>query len=539
MKALYKLKLRLLLVILLGLSSISAQSQTCTGIPAVLKTFGAGVPTYSTLTPSNYGFSSTYKQENGNNSGIPGAGIQTNDGEFSFINKTIDFWGVWHGNQLDHTPGDVGGYMMMVNASNAPGEFYRDTVSGLCSGIKYDFSAWVANMDKNAGRIKPDIKFEIIDFTTNNILGTYETGDVQISATFTWIQHSLAFTATSSKVILRLVNNNPGGSGNDLALDDISFTPCLPVYTTTHPTVFCEGENVKIPAFTTATNPYVNPVYQWQIKSGSNWVDIAGENTDTLRFNNLTIAKKGWYRVLVASAGNINSPFCRSVDSLYLDVVNLPTSVLLGGEDICKGNSANLKITFTVNAPWDIVYTDGTNNVSINGINTNPYVFSVSPTVSSTYSVNAVISNSCKAVSLTGSAVVNVNSVNAYVAPQKATCTGNIVNNDASIFMSPQKNPDTEILKYDYSFGNTYTGSKTYTNATLVGLNLSILNLPNPLVPTDYTVRFMSIQGCISDNVVTITPTQCFCNSNQSQISTFPQDTDFSTGLNSVGGFDT
>ncbi len=84
---------------------------------------------------------------------------------------------MWHGGARDHT-GDPNGYMMLVNADYTPGEFYRDTIMGLCTGIEYEFSSWIANADVNNGRIMPNVKFEIRDANTGNLIQDYETGDV-------------------------------------------------------------------------------------------------------------------------------------------------------------------------------------------------------------------------------------------------------------------------------------------------------------------------------------------------------------------------
>jgi len=61
------------------------------------------------------------------------------DGSYTVINSTSGCFGSsWHVITEDHTPGDVNGYMMLVNASFNPGDFYVDTVRGLCASTTYD-----------------------------------------------------------------------------------------------------------------------------------------------------------------------------------------------------------------------------------------------------------------------------------------------------------------------------------------------------------------------------------------------------------------
>ncbi len=101
-----------------------------------------------------------------------------------------------------------------------------------------------------------------------------------------------------------LINNNPGGSGNDLVLDDIGFTPCLPSYDVTGPDSLCEGDD-----FTYVANSivgYSNPVYQWQKKIAGVWTDIGGETNDAYTKTNIVSADSGWYRAIIAEAGNLN-----------------------------------------------------------------------------------------------------------------------------------------------------------------------------------------------------------------------------------------
>jgi len=302
-----------LLIVALFINPEPVLAQCTNSTPTILETFGAGAARYNTATPESFGFTTTYTQENG------GPGAQTNDGEFSFINSIVDHWNVWFGGATDHT-GDPGGYMMLVNASYDPGEFYRATVSGLCSGITYEFSVWIANLYRRNGYINPNVKFEIRDADTDALIADYISGDIPYTPTFTWVRHSLTFTTTATSVTLLLINNNPGGVGNDIALDDIAFTPCVPEYKITAPaTSICYGDNINLSLNITGT-PYSSPEYKWQKKVSGNWTSLHPGNLDYLTVTAATPADSGWYRVDVASAGNISNPNCSSKDSIYITV---------------------------------------------------------------------------------------------------------------------------------------------------------------------------------------------------------------------------
>lgn len=302
-----------LLVFSFGMNPGKATAQCANAIPTILETFGAGTARYNTATPESFGFTTTYIQENG------GPGAQTNDGEFSFINSIVDHWGVWYGGATDHT-GDPGGYMMLVNASYDPGEFYRSTVSGLCGGITYEFSVWIANLYRRNGFINPNVKFEIRDADTDELIADYVSGDIPYSPRFTWVRHSLTFTTTATSVTLLLINNNPGGVGNDIALDDIAFAPCLPQYKIMTPSAqICYGDDLDLGLSITGT-PYSSPEYRWQKKIDGVWTEIVSDNQDYIHIPAATPADSGWYRLDAASAGNIANPNCSSKDSIYITV---------------------------------------------------------------------------------------------------------------------------------------------------------------------------------------------------------------------------
>ena len=57
------------------------------------------------------------------------------------------------------------------------------------------------------------------------MLSTFDTGDLANQSSLIWTRYGLSFTASQSTVRLELVNNAPGGGGNDLALDDIGDLP--------------------------------------------------------------------------------------------------------------------------------------------------------------------------------------------------------------------------------------------------------------------------------------------------------------------------
>ena len=325
-------------VALIGLFITQFANAQCSILskPSVKYTFGQGTTPYSDKTPNDFGFTTTYGLENGNQNNL------TNDGEFSFVSLVADPWNVWHKNIVDHTQ-DGNGYMMLVNASHDAGEFYRDTIEGLCTGIQYEFSVWAGNADKNAaGRIRPNIRFVILDGYTSDTLARYETGDLDVFANFRWDRHAVEFDATTDKVVLLLINNNDGGNGNDLVLDDIAFTPCLPVYDIVGDSILCMGENLELSPLLLASS-YATPEYMWQKRNPDmTWEDLV--IAEDLSQAGVTLADTGWYQLFVAEMGTmVSQAQCRSFDSIYIDVIKpLNPGKIEASEIICYNTTPTL-----------------------------------------------------------------------------------------------------------------------------------------------------------------------------------------------------
>ena len=257
------------------------------------------------------------------------------DGVYTLVNSTANcFTSTWHTLTEDHTPNDVNGYMMLVNGSFSPGDFYVDTVKGLCPNTTYEFAAWILNILKNSScggsGIRPNLTFKI-QTTTGIDLGVYSTGDIASSSSPVWNQYGLFFKtpAAVSSVILRITNNAPGGCGNDLILDDITFRPCGPTVKAvinyaggTNIVDVCQGDAQTFNLSAAVSVGYNSPAYQWQVSTDSiQWKDINGAITAS--YNRSPTAPGDYsYRLAVAESGNIASAACRVVSNVVTVRVN-------------------------------------------------------------------------------------------------------------------------------------------------------------------------------------------------------------------------
>jgi|GEM_PF-5972314 gliding motility-associated-like protein len=96
--------------------------------------------------------------------------------------------------------------------------------------------------------------------------------------------------------------------------------------------------------------------------------------------------------------------------SAFVSVNVKPTATLSGSTTICQGNNANLFFNLTGIGPWEVVYTDGNSNFTVNS--NNPVtIASVSPNDSTTYSLLSVTDGNTPVCSgdVSGSATIKVN----------------------------------------------------------------------------------------------------------------------------------
>ncbi|MBK9569322.1 MAG: gliding motility-associated C-terminal domain-containing protein [Chitinophagaceae bacterium] len=318
---------------------LSSNAQLCIGSlgdPVVNLTFGSGANTGQGFTAPGY----TYV-----------ASSCPNDGFYTITSSTSGCFGnSWHTVNADHTGN---GAFLLVNASNQPADFFITTVSGLCPNTTYEFSAWIMNVLISATGIQPNLTFNI-ETPAGVILNTFNTGNIAVSPQPDWKQYGFFFTTTPGNpvIVLRITNNAPGGIGNDLALDDITFRPCGPVLSSSiqgSSNIVDQCINLQSNyTFDAVVSPgFLLPVYQWQVStdSGVLWKDIPGANT-LLYQRQPTPAGNYWYRLTVAESGNAGLSACR-IGSNVLIINVFPKPVINAGPDrmILSGKQTLLTAT--------------------------------------------------------------------------------------------------------------------------------------------------------------------------------------------------
>jgi gliding motility-associated-like protein len=461
---------RYFFIAILLLVSLFTNGQLCQGSlgdPLVNITFGSGGNPGAPLSAAATGYQFV-------SSDCP------NDGFYTVRNNTNSCFGnTWHSLTTDHT-GNGSGYFMLVNASIQPSAFYVDTVRGLCGSSTYEFAAWIANVilsnSCNGNSNQPNLTFRI-EQTDGTLLQTYNSGNIPTTGSIQWKQYGFFFTTppAGSDIVLRIVNNAPGGCGNDLALDDITFRPCGPQITpsitgqASRTVNICQGTAASFQLTSAISGGFTSPVFQWQHRlNNAPWTDIPGANSTTFptAFTAANPAGTYEYRLSVAEAGNLGSAQCR-ISSVPLTVIinPLPIATAVNNGPACEGSDITLTATGGTQYLWT-----GPNNYSANAATVT--LPAIAPGASGNYSVTATSPAGC---SSTASTSVQVNP-----APVAAVSFA-----DTSVCINGK-------VQFMASGGNDFF----WTPAA----GLSATNIANPIatpsMDTRYTVKVTGSNQC-------------------------------------------
>jgi gliding motility-associated-like protein len=455
------------LLLMLGLPKSYAQSL---GDPVVHITLGSGTATHAGALATDSGSTSyTYSSAD-----FP------NDGSYT-IENTTNTPGTWW-TTTDHT-GNAGGYMMVVNASVSKTDyFYKREVDGLCGGTKYQFSAWVGNLLKSRDLSPPNITFSI-EKLDGTVIQSYTTGTIALQTSgFKWIQYPFDFTlpADVSDIVIKMTNNSNGGApANDLALDDITFSPYGPEmvasFSSTSGSVSeteCAGQTKAFTLSVAQPTGYISPAYQWQVNTGSGWKDVTGATALSYTVNP-TAAGTYLYRLASAEASNIGSTSCRVVSNvLTLSVSTAATSTATSNSPLCSGNTLNLTSSSGTIYNW-------TGPNSFTSTRQNPSRANITTADAGIYTVTVTTGNCSSTSTVT---------VNVYAQPVAGAGS------------------DVTICEGDNTILNA-SGGTSYSWLPATGLSDPSLANPvaSPTVTTTYTVTASNSNACTSTASVTVT----------------------------------
>lgn len=164
-----------------------------------------------------------------------------------------------------------------------------------------------------------------------------------------------------------------------------------------------------------------------------------------------------------------------------------PTALLTGGGTICSGNGTQLTATFTGSSPWVLTYSNGTTTAQVTAP-ASPYLFTLSPTVNTTYTATAVSMPGCNSGTASGSAVIVIgNTAAATLSGGANVCTGQSATLTVNL---------SGGAPYSFVYSNG-SGNTTLNNITASPYTLTV----NPGVATTYSLVSMNSTGCGSGSV--------------------------------------
>jgi gliding motility-associated-like protein len=395
----------------------------------------------------------------------------------------------WHNVTSDHT-GNPNGYMMIVNASYASSVFFTQTApTTLCPNTTYYFSAYILNLIKAAaanggGYSEPNILFSV-ETTDGTVLNTSTTNTIEPTDSPTWVQKGVYFTTSNNdlqNVVVKMTNLAPGGTGNDLILDDITFKACGPVINAgfgsagnSNPPILCQGYDASYNL--TASVQGDNPSYQWQsYHSIGGWTDTLGQNSNTLTVNfKKAVPGTYQYRVGIANGSAITSAGCRVYSApLVINCPANPVAEITGPTTpVCEGDTISLYATGGVNYLWSGPNISGSENpLVIKGIKLSD---------AGKYTVIGYSQYSCASAPVFTPITVNAQPVGTVSGGGNSICIG-----------------DGATL--------TASGGAAYSWSPAAGLPdpTAASILVHPADTTTYTVKIYSAAGCTVTKTATV-----------------------------------
>lgn len=302
---------------------------------------------------------------------------------------------------LDHTYGNGTGKCMYVNGAGSANTTVWQQVIPVIPNTDHIFITWVASLAQ--GQSTGNNQLARLQFSINGqTIGNIFTAP---TATSQWQRfYQIWNSGNSTTATIRILNQNTVGSGNDFALDDISFSPMypcedsvtvevlIPLYALPDTVVACIGDaktlypldNDTIDAFCTAQAPVEPEIIrypshaqvtvmgtgneQFQIQFDP---DFVGEDTLLYRIccaNNcdtamVTLISKGytsefwdtacvqyaWNGRTYSATGDYDQHFsaadgCDSTATMHLTILNPTVSIVSNNPDFCSTHETVLEV---------------------------------------------------------------------------------------------------------------------------------------------------------------------------------------------------
>ena len=203
----------------------------------------------------------------------------------------------------------------------------------------------------------------------------------------------------------------------------------------------------------------------WSFVYAYNGADSASINAPVSP-HTLTVNQQGNYTItsVTDSKACVNT----GTGNATVNFFPKPTGTISGTTAICAGNATTITVSLTGPAPYNFTYFDGTTSVNVSNHPSGTYTFTVSPLVTTTYTLTALTDNNSCLGLLSGSAVITVNDrPSLSLTGTNLLCNGD---NTGSIALTATGNTP---------FTFAWTGPDAYSSGSedITGLKAGIYNL--------------------------------------------------------------
>ncbi len=286
----------------------------------------------------------------------------------------------------DHTnPSDrEQGYFVVINPDGAKSDVtaFVTPLKGLCRGVTFRFSAWVANMmlpNKSGSSMIPYVGVGVYESDQPVSLvspNAYKVEKIPCaeqdinSPSLAWQEVEIEFTmnGNNEEAYFIVVMHQPESNGWDFAIDDIRIEVKQPEVTISHDDIYYEDPLTLTASFD--NNGFFSDMnstqYTWEYSAnGNDYETIKTENYSNDKNFSYTIPSfdrtknNGYYRVTIGERGNMDSEVCSLTKVIQIDEDKDKVKVSL-----CAGESKTMKDGTVINASQ---YKTGDVKVSADG----------------------------------------------------------------------------------------------------------------------------------------------------------------------------
>ena len=361
--------------------------------------------------------------------------------------------------------------------------FIASVLRGLTGQLTYRIQFWVGNVSPTSP-IKPKIRFGM-QTLSGTIFGDSTTPE--IAGDSVWHLYSVSFQVpagvTTADLFLR--NENIGGLGNDLAIDDISINP-IPTPLVTNvispaTTILCVGSTYNIS----------NTV------SGGTWsTDNPSAITIDSATGNITVNSIGAANITYTY---INNAYCLSTAQSSVGL-RIPPSVTVSSSsnNVCKNGNITLHASPSLGTPPYSYLWTGTGGTITSPTDANPTLTAPSAGGSYNYSVKVTDSAGCNSPLSTTTVAVHAPASSIY------------------LICAPNASPAYAQLLESSGSGSSWLWSATsgsalfYSNSSFNnGTTSSTLQAPYINYASQYKVVLTDTYGCKDSSTVLYDNSSC------------------------------